>query len=563
MAGLTLVLLLLAVSVALRIVAERLPVPYPALLVVGGLALALVPHVPRFELPPDVLFLVFVPPLLFIGAVGFPLRDLKRDLGPIVRMSVVMVLVTIGAVAVTAHAVDPAFTWAAAFALGAIVAPPDPVAVLSLMRVLHMPRRIERILEGEGLLNDATALVAYRIAVVAAVTGVFSPWRAALQFLAVAAGGVGVGLAVGVVIIWLHRATRSVDVADNTLSLLTPFAAYLPAELIRVSGVVAVVTTAMYVARRLRTTSPATRLQRAAMVSVVSFLLESLVFIFIGVELPNVTNDLRILGLQSVIRSAAIISVAIIVVRVIWVFPSTYIGGSIGRWVRHSNEPLPPWRGVLFIGWAGLRGGDSLVIALTLPLVTARGTPFPARDRILFITFSVIFATLVLQGATLRPVARWLGLHDDGGTEEEEAHARLTAAEAGLRALESPTSGERAFPEVVAYLRQRHRQRARRWAAREARQDRSRPADSRHTHLTVAPSHDAGLLDERRAAEYRRLRTVMIDAEQAALIDLRDRGEIGDDVMRSVQRELDLEEELLANRDPVVEPASEVRMGVD
>lgn len=558
MTGLTLVLLLLAVSVALRVLAERLPLPYPALLVIGGLVLAFMPHLPEVALSPDVLFLVFVPPLLYYGAVTFPLRDLKRELGPIVRLSVVMVLVTIVAVAALAHAIDPAFTWAAAITLGAVVSAPDPVAVLSVMRALHMPRAIERILEGEGLLNDATALVVYRMAVAAAVTGVYSASRAVPQFFAVSAGGLVVGLVVGMVVSYLHRFTRSVGVAETTLSLLTPFAAYLPAELIGASGVVAVVATAMFVARKVRGIGPAGRLQLNAAWAVVSFLLESLVFIFIGIELPYVTRELHGPAVRSLLGEAAIISVGVIAVRLLWVFPSAYIGRGVARWLRHGKEPFPPWREIAFIGWAGLRGGDSLVIALALPLTTATGAPFPARDRILFLTFSVIFVTLVLQGATLRPAARWLGLHEDGGAGDEEAHARLTAAEAGLRALDATPVADSAYPEVIGYLRQRHRQRARRWAAREGRRRDSGASDAGHTHFIVAPSHDAGLLDERRAGEYRRLRTIMIDAEQAALVGLRDRGEIGDDVMRSVQRELDLEQELLDNRDPVVEPASEV-----
>src|SRR5438270_4018342 len=226
MNGLELVLLLLAVSAGLRILARRLAVPYAAVLVVGGLVLAFMPNLPRLELSPDVLFLIFVPPLLYWGAISFPLRDFRRELGPILRLAVVMVLVSTVAVAALVHAIDPTFTWAAAFTLGAIVSPPDPVAVLSLMRSpnLRAPRPIESILEGEGLLNDATALVAYRIAVAAAVTGSFSPRHASWQFLTAATGGLVIGIAVGFIVMRLHGLTRSVPVAENTVSLLTPFA---------------------------------------------------------------------------------------------------------------------------------------------------------------------------------------------------------------------------------------------------------------------------------------------------------------------------------------------------
>jgi CPA1 family monovalent cation:H+ antiporter len=567
MAGLELLLLLLAVSAALRVLAERLPVPYPTVLVVGGLALALVPDVPRVELSPEVLFLVFVPPLLYGGAWSFPLRDFRRALGPILRLAVLMVLVSMVAVAVVVHAVDPAFTWAAAFTLGAIVSPPDPVAVLALMRTLRMPRAIQSILEGEGMLNDATALVAYRVAVGAAVTGAFAPWRTALQFFAVTAGGVAVGLVVGAVLLRLRRLTRSVDVVENVVSLLTPYAAYLSAERVGASGVVAVVTAAMYTARLASDDgSAAMRLQNAAMWSVVTFLLESLSFILIGLELPYVTRELGRSSLAPLLREAALVCVCVVVVRLLWIFPSGYVGRAADRWVRGGRGSLGSWRELLFIGWAGIRGADSLVIALALPLTTAGGAAFPARDRILFLTFGVILTTLLLQGPTLLPLARRLGLHDDGRADGEEAHARLSAAEAGLLALDSPALSASTYPEVARFLRRRHRQRARRWASREAGRLEARANESpdaqhaqhaEHAHFVVAPSHDAGVLDERRAAEYRRVRAGMIQAEQRALRELRDRGEIGDDVMRGVQRELDLERVLLDSSAPVLEPPRE------
>jgi Na+/H+ antiporter len=561
MGGLELVLLLLAVSASLRILAHRLALPYSALLVVGGLILAFTPNLPRVELSPDVLFLIFVPPLLYWGAVSLPLRDFRRELGPILRLAVIMVLVSTAVVATLARAIDPAFTWAAAFTLGAIVSPPDPVAVLSLMRSpsLRAPREIESILEGEGLLNDATALVTYRIAVAAAVTGTFSPGHATGQFLAAAAGGLVIGFAVALIITRLYRLTSSVPVAQNTVSLLTPFAAFLPADLVGASGVIAVVTTGMYLARNASTVgSPESRLQNQSMWSVVTFLLESLVFILVGLELPYVIRSLGGYPLTSLFKEAVLVCICVILVRMIWVIPSTFIGRTIGSWLRREKLSFPSWRWILFIGWSGIRGGDSLVIALALPLATAAGAPFPARGQIIFITFCVIFVTLVAQGPTLAPIARWLGLHGDRRDDDEEAHARLTAAEAGLDVLAFPEFADTPYPEIRRYLRQRHRQRARRWASREARRKTHKPDEDPHGHLVAAPSHDAGELDDRRAVEYRRIRSAMIRAEQQALLDLRNRDVIGDDVMRRVQRDLDLELILLDSREPVVEPTSEV-----
>jgi CPA1 family monovalent cation:H+ antiporter len=562
MSGVELVLVLLAVSAGLRILAERWRIPYATLLVLGGLALAAVPQLPAISLTPDTLFLIFVPPLLYWGAAAFPLRDLRRSSGPILRLAVLMVLVSASAVAVVIHAIDPAFTWPAAFALGAIIAPPDPVAVLSLMRWVRLPREVERILEGEGLLNDATALVMYRIAVAAAVTGEFHLLRAAPQFILVGAGGVIVGLVLGFLVLRLRRLTGTVIVADSTISLLTPFAVYLAAEAIGASGVIAVVAVAMYVGRRIpEVTSPALRLQSTSMWTVTTFLLESLIFIIVGVELPRMIRDVDSHTLRSMVWEALIAFVCIVVVRMAWIFPSTYIGRRIDRRISGDREPLPSWRNVLFVGWAGIRGGDSLVIALALPLVTAAGQPFPARERIIFITFGVILATLVIQAPTLRTMARALGLHADESEEDEDAHARLTSAEAGLRALDEIARSDSAYPEVVRYLRQRHRQRARRWAAQEARLFGDQPDGTQHRHAVSSPtSHEGGLLDERRSVEYRRLRSAMIDAEQRALVDLRDSSEIGDDILRNVQRELDLERLLLDSGQPVVEPPREVRV---
>jgi len=562
MSGLELILLMLAAATGLRIIADRGRVPYATLLVLGGLGLASIPTLPRIAAPPDVLFLIFLPPLLYWSAAQFPLRDLRRASGPILRLAVVMVLVTCVAVALVIHAIDWHFTWAAAFALGAIVAPPDPVAVLSLIRSLRLPNELARLLEGEGLLNDATALVSYRLAVAAAITGVFAPRSAAAQFLVVGFGGAAFGLLAGAVLLRLRRLTRGVDVADSTLSLLTPFAVYLSAEALGCSGVIAVVAAAMYIGRRIQVIfSPTTRLQNASMWTVVTFLLESLAFILVGIELPLVIRDLDRATILLLIREAAIVFACIVVVRVLWVFPSAYVGRLIGRWAHRGETPLPSWRRVLFVGYAGVRGADSLVIALALPLTTLSGQPFPARDRIVFITFCVIFATLLIQAPTLRPLVHWLRLGTDVSMADEEAHARLTYAEAALSALDLFTAADLRYPEVARYLRQRYRQRARRWAAQEARQSATAPSEIVHRHwVTSPPSHEAGILDEERGIEYARLRSAMILAERRALIGLRDDGTIGDDVMATVQRELDFEQILLDGGQPVGEPPREVRL---
>ncbi|HEX3533352.1 MAG TPA: Na+/H+ antiporter [Gemmatimonadaceae bacterium] len=566
MAALELVLLLLAVSAGLRLVAERLRVPYAAILVVGGLILAFIPGLPQVTLPPEVLFLVFIPPLLYAGAITYPLRDFRREIGAILRLSVVLVLISTAAVAVVAHWLHPSFTWAAAITLGAIISPPDPVAVLSIMRPMRIPRAIVSILEGEGLINDATALVVYRLAILAAVTGVFSPSQIAVQFIVGGGGGVAIGLLIGLLVTRVHRVTRTVPVVANTVSLLTPFASYLLADLVGASGILSVVATGMYAARTVpKVLGPAIRQQIFGTWTVVTFMLESLVFILVGLELPYVARALNRFPLSTLLREAALVSLCVVLVRLIWVMPSTYVFRRLGRWFRHDKAPLPPWRSVLFIGWSGLRGADSLVLALSLPLLTASGARFPARDQIIFISFSVIFITLVVQGPTLAPFARWIGIGADEDEGQEDAHARLAAAEAGLKALDRAAIASSPYPEVVRYLKQRHLQRARRWAAREAEPHESEPEDvaQDHDHFTTAPSHEAAAIDDRRAVEYRRVRGAMLSAEQEAILDLRDRGVIADDVMRNIQRDLDLESMLLETSEPVVETPYEASAAID
>jgi monovalent cation/hydrogen antiporter len=560
LAGLELVLICLAVAAGLRIAAERVNVPYPTVLVVGGLILALTPGLPDVNLPPDVLFLIFIPPLLYAGAIQFPLRDLRKQAGPILRLSVVMVLVSTLAVAATAHALHPSFTWAAAFTLGAIVSPPDPVAVLSVLRSMRIPRAVESILEGEGLINDATALILYRFSVAAAVSGVFSLSGAVTRFLFAGGAGVIIGLAVGWVLAQVHRLGRGITVVSNTISLLTPFAAYLAADAVGASGVISVLACGLYLARVLWPAQPAaTRLLVTSTWTIVTFLLESLVFILIGLELPLVAGALDRLPLSTLIGEALIISACVVLVRILWVIPTTYIFRTLGRWSGLGSDPLPPLRVVFFIAWTGLRGADSLVLALALPLTTVTGARFPAREQIIFITFGVIFFTLVFQGATIAPLARRLHIGMDDHEGAEEAHARLAAAEAGLRALEN-VAKDGQYPEVARYLRQRHLQRARRWAAKEEKEHPHavQTGDTPHQHFTVAPSHDAALIDEHRGDEYRRARGAMLRAEQQAVLDQRDKGVIGDDVMRRILRDLDLETILLETSEPVIETPTDV-----
>ena len=537
MAAVELVLTLLAAAAGLELLARRLGVPHPVLLVGGGLLLALTPGLPPVRLDPDVVFLVFVPPLLYWAALTSSYRDFRRNLPSITLLAVGLVLATTVAVAAVAHAVVPGMGWAPAFVLGAIVSPTDAVAATAIARRLGVARNAVTILEGESLVNDATALVAYRIAIGVVAAGTFSFGGAGVRFLVAAGGGIAVGLAAGAGVAWLRRRIDH-TVVENTISLLTPFVAYLPAERIGASGVLAVVTVGLYLGRKApKIVSPRTRIQAGGMWEMVTFLLEGLIFILVGLELPRALAEVRPLSIRELVVPAVLVSGTVILARLLWMFPGAYAATRIGR-LFGSRDEMPSWRGVLLVAWAGIRGGVSLVIALAIPLTIAGGKPFPDRDLIIFFTFAVILATLVLQGLSLPAVIRLLRLRKDQARDVEEREARHKIAAAGLEHLDG-LDGDAG---LVRRLRTRHAHRVHRYSPH--RED-------------AAKAHDHD--DNRKAADYRRIRGSMIGAEREELIRLRDDNVIGDDVLRRIQNELDLEQMLLDS--PQSDPVGEVTEG--
>jgi len=509
---------------------ERRGIPAPVLLVLGGTLLAFVPELPRPTLSPEVVFLVFIPPLLYWSAFNTSWRDFRWHLRSISLLSVGLVLVTMAAVAAVAHALVPALPWPSAFVLGAIVSPPDAVAVTAVTRRLGIPRSIVTVLEGEGLVNDATALVAYRMSVAAVVAGAFSLKTATLEFAWAAAAGIGVGLGMGMLIVALRRRLRVSSVATNTVSLLTPFAAYIPAEHFGASGVLAVVAVGLYLGRQgPRVVLPQTRTQAVAMWEMVTFLLEGLVFILVGLELPMAVAALHEYGVRTLVVVVVAVSAAAILVRMVWVFPGTYLlNGTMRLFGR--PEPNPPWQNVIFIGWAGLRGADSLVIALSLPLAVATGAPFPGRDLILFLTFAIIFVTLVVQGLSLKAVIRGLGLKPDPEIAREMSAARARLAVVGLEALDALAADEPGAEDAKKALRLKYEHVAHRFQARLVNKRNAR--------------------DEARIEAYRTMRLKMLGAERDALILMRDKDEISDDILREIQHDLDLEQVLLEQPGP-------------
>src|SRR6266550_191720 len=444
--------LLLAVAV-LALVARQLTIPYPILFVIGGLLLGLIPELPKVRLDPELVFLFILPPLLFPAALFTSWRDFRANLRPISLLAIGLVLFTTVAVAWLAHYYMH-LPLDAGFVLGAIISPPDAIAATAIADRLKVPRRIVTILEGESLVNDATALVAYRFAVVAVVTGSFSLAHASGQLFIVGIGGFLIGLAVGWLAEQFHKRVDGAPI-EITVSLLTPFVAYLSAERLGVSGVLAVVTAGLYLGWRIpELLTFKTRLQGGPVWDMVEFLLNGIVFILIGLQLPEVLRALsgNAISIPRLVWDALLISFAVILIRILWVFPATYLPRLIFKKLcRH--DPYPKWQHVTIVAWTGMRGVVSLAAALALPHTIRDGSSFPGRDLILFLTFVVILAPLVVQGLSLPRLIRWLGVKDDGSMEKEEREARLKANQAALIRLNEIAERDPAKADALERLR--------------------------------------------------------------------------------------------------------------
>lgn len=503
------------------LVSHRSGIPSPVLLVLGGLAAS--PLVGTgIGLDPEIILVLVLPPLLYSAALDASLIDFRANTRAIGLLSVALVMVSAFAVGAVAHYVVPDLPWAAALALGAVLAPPDAVAAIAIGRRFGMPARLQTLIEGEGLLNDATALVLYSVAVSAAVGGGFSAGEAAGQLLFAAAGGLAIGLAVAFVVGRVRRRLEE-PLVENALSLATPFLAFLPAEQVHASGVLAVVVCGLVLGHSSTTLlSSRSRLQTQPVWRLVTFLLEGGVFLLIGLQLPQILAGLQgYSALQVAGWSTAVVLVTLLV-RPLWIWPATYLPRLLSARVR-GRDPAPPWQEVLALSWAGMRGVVSLAAAFALPLTTDDGRPFPQRDLLLFLVFVVILTTLVMQGLTYGHVLRLLGLRRDRqGVLLAQAAAQQSAARVAIARLDEAVADEPDAAEVAERLRLLTRSRAdARW---------ERLAEVRDAH------------EETPSATWRRLRSLMLDAERAELLRLRDAGQLPDEAMREMQRALDLEE---------------------
>jgi Na+/H+ antiporter len=519
-------ILLLGAAALLAQLARTLKVPYPVFLVLGGLAIGFVPGLPAVEVPPEVIFVVFLPPLLNYAAFFSSPRELRTHLRPIAALAIGLVLFTMVAMALVAHFLI-GMPWAVAFVLGAILAPTEPVAAQAVFRRLGVPGRVGTIIEGESLVNDGTGLVAYRIAVAAVVTGAFSIWEAGLDFLLVSGGGLLVGLALGWAILplWARVRDASIFIA---LSLLTAYAVYVLAEeVLHVSGVLAVVSYGLYRGWRDPRIFPdaSTRIRNISFWQVLVFLLESMLFVLIGQQLPAILDGLGEYSAREVLLYGALVYATLIAARFVWFFIVPSLSPVLDRLLR-NRYLQSSWQERLLMGWSGMRGAVSLAAALAIPMTVGGGDAFPQRDLILFLTFSAILATLVLQGLTLGPLIGALRLKsEDEADKVEELETRLEGARAAIERLEQ-LDGERIPSSAQEQTREQYEERIRRYEA----------------------GIEAGGTTEEYAqssAAWRAWRRELIKAEREAVLSRRDRGEVSPEVMRRVMRDLDLEESRL------------------
>ncbi len=521
-------LILLAVLAGTTLLARRINVAPAILLMVAGIALAFVPGMPVVELPPEIVLLMVLPPLIYSASVAMSWREFKSNLRPIILLAVGCVIFTAFMVAAATHYLI-GLPWSVGFLLGAIVAPPDVVAPLAIARKLGMPRRILIVLEGEGLANDATALILYRFAVAAISTGLFSLPKATGTFAVIVVCEILFGLAIGWLSLRARHRTRDPQI-EITLSLLTPYLAFWIPEHLGGSGVIATVACGLYMSwNGPLLISAATRLQGIFFWDLVIFLVEGMLFLLTGFQMRQVFEKSKAFPLQEIMFTTALVVVIVIIARFAWVYPAVYLPRVLSKRLR-ERDPAPSWRVTFVLGFTGVRGAVSLAAALALPLALPGGEGFPYRDMILFVAFGVIFITLVGLGSSLPLVVRWLGLAGDGRKEyiaehESEIVARREALHAALKSLDAITDDRELSDEVVKLLRARH--------------------DIRSNQLpdSLDPNgHDI-------SATGTALTRELIASERVFIHALLRDGKITDETRRRIERDLDLEEASLSNRE--------------
>jgi CPA1 family monovalent cation:H+ antiporter len=516
-------LLLLLFVAGFTALARKLQTPYPIVLVIAGLLLSLIPGIPRFELNPDVAFLIVLPPLLFSGAWLTSWRDFVHNLLSISFLAFGLVTFTVFGVAMAAHFAFPGFDWRLGVVLGAVVATTDAIAAAAIAKRIGLPQRVVDVLEGESLLNDATGLLALEFGlaiVVAGQTPTVSSGFLRLIYLTVA--GIAVGLVIGGLVHWIEHHIDDGPI-EITISIMVPYAAYMAAEAIHASGVLAVVACGLYLGRAsAHFFSPAVRIQANAVWSVFTFILNGFVFVLIGLQLPIVRDGIKNYSSSELLLYGGLFSALVIILRLMWVFPGAHLSYWIRKHVFHQSEPPPPARQIFVAGWTGMRGVIALAAALSLPETLADGSPFPQRNLIIFLTFAVILVTLVLQGLTLPILIRALGLAGASGPNCEETEARRIMAQAALEQLEKASKEIEGDPaRLYEGLKEHYRLR-----------------------LSALPHEgegDAGS-DPEAYSRFLALSLELVQVERETAVKLRNNGRINDEVLRQLLQELDLNE---------------------
>ncbi len=514
-------MLLLVLVIGFGALALRWRTPYPIVLVIGGLLISLLPAIPRISLHPDVVFLAILPPLLYAAAFTTSWRDFQFNLVSIGFLAFGLVGFTVFGVAAVSQWILPGFDWKLGLVLGAVVSTTDAIAATAIAKKLNLPHQITDILEGESLVNDASGLLALEFAVALLVTG-HTPSLAegGARLLYLVAGGIAIGLLVGYFVDWLEGCIDDGPI-EITMSILTPYAVYLAAESVHSSGVLATVVCGLFLGRRSASfLSSQVRIEAFAVWNTLVFVLNGIVFVLIGLQLPYILAGIGTMSLPRLLVGGALFSALVIVLRLVWIFPGAYVSNLIRRKLLHQEVAMPPPKAIFVVGWTGMRGVVALAAAIALPETLANGDPFPHRNVILFLTFCVIFVTLVLQGLTLPAVIRRLGLAGAGMEGCEEMEARRMLIEAGLRHLEERRGEDKpeygpVYDDLI--LHYEHRLAA---LAASTDTEGGKPAEHYERHQMLAEA----------------LRKI----ENARAIELRDQDRISDDVFRTLQRELDL-----------------------
>jgi CPA1 family monovalent cation:H+ antiporter len=534
------VILLMAIVIGLTAFVNKRKMPLPVLFVLAGLIIGFVPQLPNLALDPEVVFIIMLPPLLYDAAFKTSWLDFKTSIRPISALAITLVLFTTVAVAITAHYMIPGFTWPLAFVLGAVVSPPDAVAASGIIKGLGLNKRVITILEGESLVNDASALITYRYAVLAVTTGTFVFWQAGLQFLLVAGVGIAIGIAVGFLFVLVHKKVNNNPVVETSLTLLAPFISYLVAEHFHMSGVLAVVTTGLLVARKSpEIFSPQARMRTRVVWDTIVFLLHGFVFILIGLQLPTIVEDLGKYPLQTIIGYGLTISLVTIVVRIIWVFA----GASWQNYFPKTKKDINTgndntWKNVLVVAWTGTRGVISLAAALALPLVMQDGTNFPKRSSIIFLAFVVIFVTLVVQGLSLPLLIRLLKIEPTDNTDEEQRELQLYLATSTLHFIEKefPIHGDN---KLQQQFKNKYEQSIRRL--------------TKEIKLHRQARYSNRKIEEQAPDNVSAVQMEVNKFQRALLVKLHKDGEYSDEVIRHVEREMDIDELRLSQKLPNIQ----------